>query len=480
MLHQLGADLCPPFHGNYFESRDLSATLRQWWNEPKIVETVEPKRRVDHLRWWKAQRLQSYGGAFRSVVGAKHPLLTLCFENLLEAWGSQTKFIWTRRELDESIASLERLGWWDDPRRIQSTLFEQARDLASDPRVRVIDLEQTRRDPEQTLQALVEHLGMKPTNIQMENALRLVNREGSSSVHKAQNEGAHPSQDSDSEEHRISDQRSAIIATILSGNASDLIAEAIRSAQRYVDRFILVDTGITDNTIQIAMDILGESLVVETFSWINDFAAARNFCLSVAGKHQARWALTLDTDERLQFDDFADVQELRTALDDDASVSAYMVMECDGTYSKERLVRLPTSLRWSGRTHETLIGPSLADRRLLSGVRFWEEKKTSEQMQKKLRRDLEILLTETQREPDNGRWWYYLGQSYAGLDLAVHAEYAFRRASIHSDWHEQKAFSKYRMAKAIADQGRYREALSECASSLAEHPSAPEIAYLAA
>ena len=45
-------------------------------------------------------------------VGAKHPLLSLCGDDLVEAWGPAVRFIWTWRPLDESIASIRRTDWW--------------------------------------------------------------------------------------------------------------------------------------------------------------------------------------------------------------------------------------------------------------------------------------------------------------------------------------------------------------------------------
>jgi hypothetical protein len=48
-------------------------------------------------------------------VGAKHPLLSLCGNDVLDAWGPAVRFIWTWRPLDESIASIRRAGWWIEP-----------------------------------------------------------------------------------------------------------------------------------------------------------------------------------------------------------------------------------------------------------------------------------------------------------------------------------------------------------------------------
>lgn len=68
-----------------------------------------------------------------------------------------------------------------------------------------------------------------------------------------------------------------ICATILSSGNEQTIGDAVRSVVPLVDRVFLVDTGISDRTIEIAREIAGDQLTVRQFAWTNDFAAARNF-----------------------------------------------------------------------------------------------------------------------------------------------------------------------------------------------------------
>jgi glycosyltransferase involved in cell wall biosynthesis len=76
-------------------------------------------------------------------------------------------------------------------------------------------------------------------------------------------------------------------------NEQSLIADMLISVSNLVDETIVVDTGSTDNTLEIAAS-LGSKIF--KFSWIDDFAAARNFSLSHA---KSDWILVLDADERL-------------------------------------------------------------------------------------------------------------------------------------------------------------------------------------
>ncbi len=116
--------------------------------------------------------------------------------------------------------------------------------------------------------------------------------------------------------------------------------------------------------------------------------------------------MTVDTDERLSFPGFHSPDELRRALNSDPDVLVWLVPCRDGSYAKERFIRVPTQLVWKGRTHEALVGATERQRRILHGVEFFEEPKTPEQFRAKLHRDLEVLRVETQEQPDNPRWWY--------------------------------------------------------------------------
>jgi hypothetical protein len=48
-----------------------------------------------------------------SAFGLKHPLLSLSAPDVLAAWGNETTFVGAHRPLAESIAGLNRRGWFD-------------------------------------------------------------------------------------------------------------------------------------------------------------------------------------------------------------------------------------------------------------------------------------------------------------------------------------------------------------------------------
>lgn len=79
---------------------------------------------------------------------------------------------------------------------------------------------------------------------------------------------------------------------ILTKNEEKNLADTIRSVQGCTSEIIVVDSGSTDRTVQIAKE-LGARVAFR--AWDNDFSAQRNFALV---QTRAKWVLFLDADER--------------------------------------------------------------------------------------------------------------------------------------------------------------------------------------
>src|SRR5687768_8592724 len=141
-----------------------------------------------------------------------------------------------------------------------------------------------------------------------------------------------------------------IISTTLTGSNREIIADALRSVVDWVDWCLVIDTGISDDTLEIARAVVGDKLVVRRFPWRDDFAAARNFALDAAAETGASWAVMLDTDERIDLNE-GDIRVMLGGTDG----SALYVKHVDGTYGKERFFRLPARGHYAGPTHEAFI-----------------------------------------------------------------------------------------------------------------------------
>ena len=266
----------------------------------------------------------------------------------------------------------------------------------------------------------------------------------------------------------------AIVSITLTGNSRDIIGDALRSVVDWVDWLLVIDTGVTDDTLAIAREIAGNKLLVREFPWRDDFAAARNFALTAAAETGADWAVGLDSDERLDRGGVNVRSQLAAAKAD-----VLHVAHVNGTYAKERYFRLPVRGRYVGPTHEafTLVG-GLAG--TLEGIRFDEQAKSEEGYRRKAERDVAILTRYTAQHPDDPRWFYYLGDSLSGLGRYDEAIAAFRTCASSDGWDEEGAWALYRAAECFLTLDRPVEAVEACAAGMARHAGLAELPWLAA
>lgn len=261
---------------------------------------------------------------------------------------------------------------------------------------------------------------------------------------------------------------------MLSGNSEAIAADAAASVIDFVDVLCLIDTGITDGTIDAVREVADGKLHIESFPWIGDFAAARNAALECARQLNADWALTVDTDERLAFPGYETRDELHHALE---AADVWLVPHRDGTYAKERFIRIPTNVSWRGRVHEALCG--VEKNLTLAGCSFYEMPKSTATHRAKLERDLVILLEDTATHGDNPRWHYYLGQTLEGLGETSRAIDAYENCMRLDGWADESAWACYTAARCCTTLGEYRRAEELCARGMARKPSMPELPWLA-
>jgi len=96
-------------------------------------------------------------------------------------------------------------------------------------------------------------------------------------------------------------------------NEAGCLGHCLESIRGLWDELVVLDTGSTDGTPDLARSFGAR---VEAFTWVDDFAAARNACIrSCTGD----WILVLDADEAIDPGDHA---ALRSALED-AQAQAY-------------------------------------------------------------------------------------------------------------------------------------------------------------
>lgn len=134
-------------------------------------------------------------------------------------------------------------------------------------------------------------------------------------------------------------------------NEERFIEECLLSIKEVVDEVVIVDTGSTDRTMEIALQYGAK---VYDFPWTGDFAAARNRALEHSG---GEWILYIDADERLRP---ADKSYVRDILSDRGkagyTVRFYPIVGYT-FYREYRIFRNDPRIRFEGVIHESMLSP---------------------------------------------------------------------------------------------------------------------------
>ncbi|PGH84635.1 glycosyl transferase [Bacillus thuringiensis] len=138
-------------------------------------------------------------------------------------------------------------------------------------------------------------------------------------------------------------------------NEEKTLEKCLQSIKGVPDEIILVDTGSTDRTLDIAKKWTNHTY---SFSWIDDFSAARNESFRHATKDYILW---LDADDILQPEEAEKLQILKKVLDpsiDAVSMLYYVAFDeqhhVTSSTRRIRLVKREKNFRWKGIVHEDL------------------------------------------------------------------------------------------------------------------------------
>lgn len=94
-----------------------------------------------------------------------------------------------------------------------------------------------------------------------------------------------------------------ITQCIIAKNEEDNIGYCLSHLKSVVDEQIVVDTGSTDRTVEIAKELGAKAF---HFDWIDDFSAARNFALE---KAKGDWIIFIDCDEYFSDESISMIRE---------------------------------------------------------------------------------------------------------------------------------------------------------------------------
>ena len=251
------------------------------------------------------------------------------------------------------------------------------------------------------------------------------------------------------------------------------LARALASALPWVDDALVLDTGSTDRTVALAQ---AAGARVEHFAWVDDFAAARNQALALAG---ADWHVVLDGDEWLADGGPALAALRHTAPDFVGALRVDSAFGEAGEVAPSWLPRvLPGPVRYAGRIHEQPVhGLPLQRLPVVVGHGGYQARALAA----KAGRNARLLMLALADAPDDAYLWYQLGKDHdvyerhgQALACFARAEAALPPAAPLPAWRHDL---EVRSLHALKRVGRHGEALARAETGLATWQDSPDFFF---
>ena len=140
-------------------------------------------------------------------------------------------------------------------------------------------------------------------------------------------------------------------------NEEKVLARILKCAKKFADEIIVVDTGSTDKTKEIAKSFTDK---IFDFEWVDDFSKARNFAFEKATCDYQMW---LDADDFVSQENINQIIMLKKI---NSNADVYMFKYATGfnkddhpylVFYRERLLKRSKNFKWEGFVHEA-ISPS--------------------------------------------------------------------------------------------------------------------------
>jgi len=205
-----------------------------------------------------------------------------------------------------------------------------------------------------------------------------------------------------------------ISACMMVKNEEDQLERCLNSIQNVVDEIIIVDTGSTDNTVQIAKRYTDK---IFFHDWEENFSKHRNQSINYA---TGDWTLIIDADEEFMLHPKSSIEQFRESIiniESECGAIALRLMDIQ----ESKLIMSCNSVRLFRKgniRYESLVHnePKYQGKAFLifdAYIHHYGYDLPEEKMQEKYQRTLSLLLKKRDLEPNNRDILFYLSQLHA-------------------------------------------------------------------
>jgi tetratricopeptide (TPR) repeat protein len=196
-------------------------------------------------------------------------------------------------------------------------------------------------------------------------------------------------------------KRATVSACIMVKNEEEMLPGCLDSLRDWVDEIVIVDTGSTDRTVEIAHQYGAK---VFHHPWQNSFSESRNHTLEHA---TSDWVFIIDADERLYIEDIPQVYQILNQTEYPlVAVNVFnFYPEIEDTVTflpSKRFFRTSLGLRYSGIVHNQLQVPEgTLTLKTAIRIKHYGYGLSKERMTAKLARTRALLEKQLSESPDD-------------------------------------------------------------------------------
>ncbi len=256
-------------------------------------------------------------------------------------------------------------------------------------------------------------------------------------------------------------------------NEEASLERCLNCAKDLVDEIIIVDTGSTDKTVEIAEKFTDK---VYYFEWIQDFAAARNYSFSKATKE---YIFYLDADDIITKKDQNKFKKLKSTLDkstDSVTMFYNLNVNKNGvpalSYRRNRLVKRSNNFKWYGKVHNYL---QVSGNIINSDIAIIHDKIKPRDADRNLNIYKKMIEDKCQFSPRDT--FYYGNELYEHRIYDEAIKQYIKLLTMDTGWYENKISACNRLADYYASINKFEEALKYCFKSFTYDNPRAEITF---
>ena len=254
-------------------------------------------------------------------------------------------------------------------------------------------------------------------------------------------------------------------------NESKIITRLLKSVLPIIDTYVICDTGSTDDTVAIIKDFfdsrgINGEVITEPFK---NFGYNRTIALKAA-RGKATYALLLDADMIFKIESSFN-KELLTA-------ESYLIIQKGAglSYYNTRLIRLDIDAKCTSPTHEYYDLPSGSKSEKLNSI-WIDDIGDGGSKGDKFERDIRLLKQGIEEEPNNGRYYFYLANSYFNTGKHDESIQYYKKRIELGGWTEEVFYSHLNLGHAYITTKQDEMALSTWMNGYNLHSVRSETIY---